>query len=418
MKDDEEAMRDERGLTNEEPLPALHPSPSVAHAQASSQPLKIAIDAHAVGTGLAGNESYVTNLIEALAEVDTRNSYTLYVTKREAMERYRGRWPHVAVRLTQPHTPLVRIPLTLVAELRRRPVDLLHVQYTAPPLPPCPVVATIHDLSFEHLPQTFKRRSRLQLRLTVRRTARAAAHVITSSDYSRRDIVKTYGIPVERTTVTPLAAPARFAPVANERELQRVREAYGIAGDYVLAVGSIQPRKNLVRLLAAYAGLRRSRVESGLPRLVLVGKRAWLYDETLRAVETYGLHNFVTFTGYVSEQDLPALYTGALLFVYPSYFEGFGLPPLEAMQCGTPVIAGDRTSLPEVVGEAGLLVDPFDEGAMAAAIGRVIDDAALRASMRRKGLERARLFDWHKTARLTLEVYERAVRERGKGTMK
>ncbi|MBD0325428.1 MAG: glycosyltransferase, partial [Pyrinomonadaceae bacterium] len=223
----------------------------------TSTPLHIAIDAHAVGSALAGNESYIANLIEALAEVDTRNRYTLYVTKREAIERYRGRWPHVSVRLTQPHTPLVRIPLTLVAELRRRPVDVLHVQYTAPPLPPCPVVATIHDLSFEHLPETFKRRSRMQLRLTVRRTARAAAHVITSSDYSRRDIVKTYGIPAERTTVTPLAAAAHFAPVTDEQELKRVREAYGIRGDYVLAVGSIQPRKNLVRLLAAYAELRR-----------------------------------------------------------------------------------------------------------------------------------------------------------------
>lgn len=370
--------------------------------------MHIAIDAHAVGTGLAGNESYVTNLVEALAEVDTHNRYTLYVTKREAVERYSGRWPHVSVRLTTPHTPLVRIPLTLVAELRRRPVDLLHVQYTAPPLSPCPVVATIHDLSFEHLPQTFKRRSRMQLRLTVRRTARGAAHIITSSDYSRRDIVQTYGIPEERTSVTPLAAPAHFAPVTDERELQRVRELYSIKGDYVLAVGSIQPRKNLVRLIAAYALLRHTLPPERLPQLVLVGKRAWLYGETLRAVEQHDLHNFVNFTGYVSSADLPALYTGALCFVYPSYFEGFGLPPLEAMQCGAPVIAGDRTSLPEVVGEAGLLVDPFDERAIASTIERAISDEHLRAELRRKGLARARLFDWRETARLTLKAYEQA----------
>jgi glycosyltransferase involved in cell wall biosynthesis len=380
--------------------------------------LHIAIDAHAVGTGLAGNESYVTNLIEALAEVDTINRYTLYVTKREAVERFEGRWPHFQVRLTQPHTPLVRIPLTLTAELRRRPVDLLHVQYTAPPLAPCTVVATIHDLSFEHLPQTFKRRSRMQLRLTVRRTARAAAHVITSSNYSRDDIVKTYGIPQERTSVTPLAAPKHFAPVTDERELKRVRATYNIEGDYVLAVGSIQPRKNLVRLVAAYAELRRVRREGELPRLVLVGKRAWLYGETLRAVEQHGLHNFVTFTGYVSSIDLPALYTGALCFVYPSYFEGFGLPPLEAMQCGAPVIAGDRTSLPEVIGDAGLLVDPFDEHALANAMTRLIDDESLRAELRRKGLKRAQLFDWRETARLTLKSYERAFGERGKASMK
>jgi glycosyltransferase involved in cell wall biosynthesis len=399
-------MRDDERAGTFDSASVAAPSPA-----SSSTPLHIAIDAHAVGTGLAGNESYITNLIEALAEVDTRNRYTLYVTKREAVERYRARWPHVFVRLTVPHTPLVRIPLTLVAELRRRPVDVLHVQYTAPPLAPCPVVATIHDLSFEHLPETFKRRSRFQLRFTVRRTARRAAQVITSSDYSRRDIVKTYGIPQERVSVTPLAASPCFAPVTDAGEVKRVLARYGIEGDYILAVGSIQPRKNLVRLLAAYAHLRRTRAGGRLPRLVLAGKRAWLYNETLRAVESYELHNFVTFTGYVSEADLPALYTGALCFVYPSYFEGFGLPPLEAMQCGTPVIAGERTSLPEVLGEAGILVDPFDEYALADAIARVIDDAGLRATMRHEGLERAQLFDWRETARLTLAVYERAVRE-------
>lgn len=374
--------------------------------------MHIAIDAHSVGTGLAGNESYVTNLIEALAEIDTANRYTLYVTKREAVERFNERWPHVTARRTLPHTPLIRIPLTLVAELHRHPVDLLHVQYTAPPFAPCPVVATIHDLSFEHLPHTFKRRSRVQLRLTVRRTARTSAHIITSSEYSRRDLIETYRIPPDKVSTTPLAAPAHFAPVTDESEIRRVRSAYGIEGDYILAVGSIQPRKNLVRLIAAYSSLRRSRPQAKLPRLVLVGKRAWLYEETLRSIEELGLAGEIVFTGYVPEIDLPALYTGALCFVYPSYFEGFGLPPLEAMQCGAPVITGDRTSLPEVVGDAGLMIDPFDEGALASAIARMIDGAALRMDFRRKGLERARMFNWHRTARLTLQIYEQAVKRK------
>ncbi len=375
-------------------------------------PLRIAIDAHSVGTGLAGNESYVTNLVEALAELDSVNSYTLYVTKREAVERFENRWPHVSVRRTLPHTPLVRIPVTLAAELRRRPVDLLHVQYTAPPLAPCAVVATIHDLSFEHLPETFKRRSRAQLRLTVRRTARAAAHVIVPSEHTRRDISETYGLAPSRVSVTPLAAPAHFAPVNDEREVRRVRELYGISGDYVLTVGSIQPRKNLARLVRAYAGLRRARPQANLPKLVLVGKRAWLYGETLRAIEESGIGDLTVLTGYVSESDLPALYTGALCFVYPSYFEGFGLPPLEAMQCGAAVVAGNLTSLPEVVGPAGILVDPFDESALAAAVSRLIDDRDLRERLRAAGLERARQFTWRETARLTLLAYERAVREK------
>ena len=375
--------------------------------------LRIAIDAHSVGTGLAGNESYITNLIEALAEVDTRNRYTLYVTKQQAVERFKNRWPNVQVRLTLPHTPLVRIPLTLSAELRRRPVDLLHVQYTAPPLPPCPVVATIHDLSFEHLPETFKRRSRAQLRLTVRRTARAAAHILAPSEHTRRDIIETYGIKPERVSVAPLAAPARFAPVDDERELRRVRERYKISGEDILSVGSIQPRKNLTRLIHAYSALRRARPQAKLPQLALVGKRAWLYDKTLRAIEEHGIGDLTVLTGYVAEADLPALYTGALSFIYPSYFEGFGLPPLEAMQCGAPVIAGNRTSLPEVVGDAGLLVDPFDVEALKQAMARMIDDSDLRATLRAKGLERARQFTWHETARLTLRAYEQAVGGKG-----
>ena len=154
--------------------------------------------------------------------------------------------------------------------------------------------------------------------------------------------------------------------------------------------------------------MRRQRAQAKLPRLVVVGKRAWLYAETLRAVEASGVGAEVIFTGYAPETDLPALYSGALCFAYPSYFEGFGLPPLEAMRCGAPLMAGNRTSLPEVVGDAGLLVDPFDTEAMAAALARLIDDQALRATLSARGLARAAQFDWRETARLTLEVYTRA----------
>ncbi|HEX8179386.1 MAG TPA: glycosyltransferase family 1 protein [Pyrinomonadaceae bacterium] len=374
--------------------------------------MHIAIDAHSVGAGLAGNETYITNLIEALATLDAANRYTLYVTRRAAVERFAGRWPNFNVQLTLPHTPLVRVPMTLVRELRRRPVDVLHVQYTAPPLTPCPVVATIHDLSFEHLPATFKRRSWLQLRLTVRRTARRAAQIIVPSEFTRRDIADTYGVAPERINLIPLAAAAHFSPVAPA-EVERVRRHYGITGAYILAVGSIQPRKNLARLARAYSALRRARPHDKLPKLVLVGKKAWLYDETLRAIAECGLTQDVILTGYVPEADLPALYTGALCFAYPSYFEGFGLPPLEAMRCGTPILAGDRTSLPEVVGPAGLLVDPFDEQALAAGLARLIDDSDLRADLRVKGIAHAARSDWRAAAHRTLEVYQRATRRQG-----
>lgn len=373
--------------------------------------MRIAIDAHSVGAKLAGNESYAVNLIEALAQIDRVNDYTLYVTTAEAYRRFHQRWPNFKVHTTLPHTPLIRIPLTLSAELRKNPVDVLHVQFTAPPFCPCPVVVSLHDLSFEHLPQTFNRRSRTQLRLTVRHSARRAAHILTLSDHTRRDVIDTYSIAQDKVTAIPPAAPAHFCPVTDAMELQRVRHTYGINGEYVLSVGSIQPRKNLVRLIKAYAALRDRHTGNRFPKLVLVGKCAWLYDETLRALDETKVRDSVVLTGYVPEADLPVLYSGALCFVYPSYFEGFGLPPLEAMKCGAPVIVGNATSLPEVVGDAGLKVDPFDVSAIASAIEELINNSELRQELKAKGSKRAEMFDWRNTAQQTLKVYEQVARE-------
>ena len=372
--------------------------------------MHIAIDAHSVGAKLGGNETYAINLIEALAEIDHDNFYTLYVTKEPAIERFANRWPNFRVRRTLPHTPLVRIPITLTHELRRHPVDVLHVQYTAPPFAPCPIVTTIHDLAFEHLPQTFNRRSWMQLRLTVRHTARRAAHIITVSEYSRDDISATYGVEAERITVTPEAAAAHFAPVTSESELKRVRKSYGIQRDYILSLCSIQPRKNLVRLIEAYSDLRQSHPDALLPQLVLAGKKGWLESEIFRSAERSPFKSDILFTGYVPDNDLPALYSAAICFAYPSYFEGFGLPVLEAMQCGTPVIAADRTSLPEIVGNAGILFDPFSKEELIKAMARLIDDRSVRAALRLQGIERAKLFNWSATARSTLQVYERTYR--------
>src|SRR5205085_9627051 len=212
-------------------------------------------------------------------------------------------------------------------------------------------------------------------------------------------------------TAIPLAAPPHFGPVADNKELQRVRHTYGIEGDYILSVGSIQPRKNLARLVRAYASLRGEYSTDKLPKLVLAGKCAWLFDETLRALEQTGLKDTVLLTGYVADADLPALYSGALCFVYPSYFEGFGLPVLEAMQCGTPVIAGNRTSLPEVVGDAGILIDPFNPRDIANAIARLVSNPSARDELRKLGIERAQRFNWLETARLTLQVYGQVSRQ-------
>jgi glycosyltransferase involved in cell wall biosynthesis len=240
----------------------------------------------------------------------------------------------------------------------------------------------------------------------VRRTAQKAAQILTLSEFSRRDIIETYSVDSERVFVTPPAAPRHFAPVTDETELRRIRATYGIQRDYILALGSIQPRKNLVRLINAYGRLCDG--GSRPPQLVLAGKRGWLEAETIQAAEKSDVREDVLLVGYVPDAELPALYSGAVCFAYPSYFEGFGLPVLEAMQCGTPIIAGNRTSLPEVAGDAGVLVDPFDEAEIADGLSRVIKNPDYRGELRVKGFARAAAFKWEKTARLTLQAYERA----------
>ena len=215
-------------------------------------------------------------------------------------------------------------------------------------------------------------------------------------------------MPPEIVIVTPESAPPGFTRVTAETELQKMRRIYGIEGDYILSLCSIQPRKNLVRLIEAYSLLRRSHREGKLPQLVLAGKRGWLDNETRRAAQRQDMSAGIRFTGYVADEHLNALYSAATCFVYPSYFEGFGLPILEAMKCGTPVIAGNRTSIPEVAGQAALLFDPFDVQSLVEALKRVLNDPQYRAMLSAKGLQRASEFSWQTTARLTLAAYEKA----------
>jgi len=366
--------------------------------------MRIGFDAHQIGTKLAGNATYATSMVEALAAIDKTNDYSLYMTMPEAIEMYRARWPNFGVIQTRPHEPLVRIPISLSWELRRRPVDILFVQFTAPPFAPCKVVTAIHDISYEHLPETFNRRSVFQMKLTIRHTALHAMRIITPSEYSRQDIIDTYKIAPEKVTTILQAAPAHVRKVEDVVELGRIRSKYDLPSEFILGVGSVQPRKNLRRLIEAYSRLAKH--ERDFPPLILVGKHAWLSGSSVDAAAEFGVADKVRFTGFVPDEDLAGLYSAATLFVYPSYFEGFGLPPLEAMQCGVPVIAGNKTSVPEVVGDAGILIDPFDIDAIAESIGLGLTDTGLRASLIEKGFERAKLFTWEKAARELLDVFE------------
>jgi glycosyltransferase involved in cell wall biosynthesis len=373
--------------------------------------MHIGIDAHAIGARQGGNETYIKNLVTALAAIDSTSRYTLYFSKASAAREWTGRFENFAVRLLPPPTPIVRVPVALSFELFRRPVDVLHVQYTAPPLCRVPLVTTIHDLAFEHLPETFTRRGRAQLRLTVRHTARCSQRIATVSEFSRQDIISTYGIDPARIAVTPNGVEDIFTPhPADVDESERIRERFGIKGEFILAVGSLQPRKNLIRLIRAYKRLR-AEIGDSAPQLVLVGRRLWLYDEIFHELTRQDLAEAVIFTDYVSEELLPALYRSARIFVYPSLFEGFGLPPLEAMACGTPVVASSTSSLPEVIGDAGLLVDPYDENLLANGMMRLLRDEDLRRQLITKGIRRAASFTWRAAAERTLALYHETLED-------
>ena len=379
--------------------------------------MHIGIDAHAIGAQQGGNETYNRNLIRALAEVDNHNRYTIFLSKERAAQEWRNgfarQFPNFEIRLLPGPTPLIRVPLALAFELRRLPpqsqVNVLHVQYTAPPFCPAPVVATIHDLAFEHMPETFTWRGSMQLKLTVRRTARRAARIATVSEYSRQDLLRTYHLAPEKVTVTYNGIESHFTPQpTSPGEAEDVRQRFGINREFLLAVGSLQPRKNLIRLIRAYAKLRGE--NSGFaPQLVIVGRKLWLTSEIFAEVRRQRWAEDVILTGYVTDEDLPKLYRAATAFVYPSLFEGFGLPPVEAMACGTPVITSNNSSLPEVVGNAAVLIDACDERALSEALLQIVGDQPLRARLREQGIEQAKKYTWRDAAEKTLQLYQESL---------
>ena len=362
--------------------------------------MHIGIDAsRAARPQRTGTEAYSLHLIRGLLALDQESGYTLYFNQppEPGLLPDAGNCRHRVISF-----PRLWTHLRLSAEMLTRPPDVLLVPaHVLPLVHPRRSLVTVHDLGYLHEPEAHRALDRFYLDLSNRYHARAAARVLAISEATRDDLVRHYGVAPERVTVTHLAADASFRPVTDPDLITAARAEHGIGPDYFLYVGTLQPRKNLSRLIRAFA-----RVAAGRPglQLVLAGKKGWLYDGILRQAESLGLSGRVIFPGYVGAEDLPALYSGALAFAFPSLYEGFGMPALEAMACGAPVLASNVSSLPEVVGDAGLLVDPTDEAALAAALERLASEPALRAELRQRGLARARLFSWERCAGETLEA--------------
>lgn len=367
--------------------------------------MNIGIDAHMLGHNETGNETYVLELVRALAAQTGADTLFVYVEDAASVPPEIVAAPHVRVIPYATRSSLRRLVEELPKRAERDALDVLHISYNAPLRLPkaCALVVTIHDISYEHFPQFFSRRLRTFLRASVPRSARAAHHIITDTESAKRDLVKTYRLPAEKITVTHYAAGAQFRRIDDNVALAAIRAKYNTGEKFVLAVGNLQPRKNWERLMRAFAQAKR---ESNLPhKLVIVGQTLWLAGPIFETARTLG--EAVVLTGYVPAQDLPLLYNASDIFAYPSLYEGFGLPVVEAMACGTPVLTSNVSCLPEIAGNAAHFVDPYNEAAIAGALGRMAADDAYRGELAARGLLRAKQFSWERTAEQTRLVYEK-----------
>jgi glycosyltransferase involved in cell wall biosynthesis len=378
------------------------------------------IDGRALTGRFTGDRTYWRNLLQALPDAGPGDLFV--VASRIPVD--------PAEQIASPNVRYVTAPApndriwtlrNLPAIARAERADLIHVQYTAPPrfLCPCPIVTTVHDISFKLYPQWFPRRDRILLNLTVPISMRAAARVITVSESSREDIIKTYWIAPDKVVGIRHGVPLEFvkelergrgADLQETARLQ-VNQQFSLNRPYILAVGVLQPRKNL-RALAEAFGKMKSR--TALPHLlVLAGKTGWGTEEAIlrECASRFGgasAAEDVVLPGYIPDDALPALYRASSVFAYPSLYEGFGLPPLEAMACGVPVLSSNRPAMPEVVGDAALTVDPGDTDAWAEALARILTDEALREKLIAAGGVRAHAFTWADTAERTMAVYREA----------
>lgn len=372
--------------------------------------MNIGIDAHMLGHNETGNETYVLELARALAARDSGDTLFVYVESRDALPREIISAPQVRVIEYATRSGLRRLLWDLAKCAARDQLDVLHISYNAPLRvpPPCALVVTIHDISFEHFPEFFSRRLRAFLQFSVPRSARAAHQIITDTESAKLDLMKTYGLPGEKIAVTHYAAGAQYRHIDDAAQLARVRAKYNTGEPFILAVGNLQPRKNWTRLIRAF--LQAKHVARLPHKLVIVGQRAWRDKLILDAARDDP--DAVILTGYVPAEDLPLLYNAAQMFAYPSLYEGFGLPVVEAMACGTPVITSNVSCMPEIAGDAALLVNPYHEAEIAAALVRIASDANYRAELQARSLARARAFAWERTAEQTMQVYRKAAMRR------
>lgn len=369
--------------------------------------MRIGIDGRLVFYHKAGIGQYILRLTQALARIDQEDEFILFKSRKDRTLLVDQPNFKIQKLWTPSHHRFERLAMSV--ELAPFLLDVLHSPDFIPPAGArCPTVITVHDLAFLLYPRFLTRES-ARYYGQVDEAARTAAHIIAVSESTKRDTVRLLGVPEEKITVIYEAAHPIFSPVSNEEALARARARYDLPEDFILFVSTIEPRKNIPTLLRAFRRLRDNYKSNAT--LVIAGHRGWLVEEVDAVIEELKLGNTVRCLGGVANEELVFLYNAAKLFVLPSFYEGFGLPPLEAMACGTPVIVSDTSSLPEVVGDAGWLVHPEDVEGLTVAMYRILSDENLRHEMRTKGLKRAATFSWDRAARQTIQVYRKVAEQ-------
>jgi len=386
--------------------------------------MHVVIDARYVSRHQSGVGHYTQRLVGGLAAIDLRNRYTCLVARGSpelpVPRGEGGRWDCWPTRVSFENHLVGDLWMLgyLPLRLRRLAADVYHGPAVFLPFVKLGyrTVVTIHDLVSFLFPRTVPRKYAVYMRLMTRLAVRSADRIIAVSGATRDDLTRILRVPDDKVVVIHEAVAPEFGAPHDPQTVAAVAHRYGIRRPYCLFVGNLEPRKNLARLVEAF-GLLRARglaaVGATLPQLVLVGTRGWLYNGILSAAEAHGGAPDIVFTGYVAPADLPALYAGAACFVFPSLYEGFGLPVLEAMAAGTPVVASRVGAIPEVAGDAALLVDARQPMELAEAMAAVLADAGLRSRLVSRGRARARLFTWETVAERTLAVYEAVYRPAG-----
>lgn len=377
--------------------------------------MRIGIDYTAAVRQSGGIGRYTRNLIQALAEQDSRHQYTLFVAGGLGEKDRLRPWPanfrlrSVPISDRWMHILWQRLRLPVPIQAITGPLDLFHSpDFVLPPTGRAPAILTVHDLSFLRVPQYFVQGFREYLESAVSRAVQRARNILVDSESTRRDLIELMSIESERVSVLYPGVEARFQSVRESAELAKVRSRYKLPKRFILGLSTLQPRKNFDGLIRAFRSLLADREDTlgiGDLHLVIVGGKGWMYEETMALVEGYGLGQRIHFPGFANDGDLPAIYSLAEVFAFPSWYEGFGLPVLEAMACGVPVVAADNSSLPEVVGDAGLMVDAADTDALAEALAQLLTDQLLRARLVRSGYQQAQRFSWEEAAQQLLSTY-------------